>query len=57
MRASHHSIFLQAGCSSCRPTNSVEALKGNHGSQSQEEDIAKVVGATLSGGFLWTLFS
>jgi len=21
--------FLQAGCSSCRPTNSVKALKGN----------------------------
>ena len=23
----HHSIFLQAGCPSCRPTNSVKALK------------------------------
>jgi len=22
-------LFLQAGCSSCRPTNSVKALKGN----------------------------
>jgi len=22
--------FLQAGCSSCRPTNSVRAPKGNH---------------------------
>ena len=24
-----HTMFLQAGCPSCRPTNSVEALKGN----------------------------
>jgi len=23
--------FLQAGCPSCRPTNSVKALKANHG--------------------------
>jgi len=27
MRAPHHSIFLQAGCPSCHPTNSVKALK------------------------------
>ena len=25
--APHHSVFLQAGCPSCRPTNSVNALK------------------------------
>jgi len=25
--APHHSIFLQAGCPSCHPTNSVKALK------------------------------
>ena len=25
--ALHHSVFLQAGCPSCRPTNSVKALK------------------------------
>jgi len=24
---SHHSVFLRAGCPSCRPTNSVKALK------------------------------
>jgi len=24
-----HPTFLQAGCRSCRPTNSVKALKGN----------------------------
>ena len=27
--APHHSVFLQAGCPSCHPTNSVKALKGN----------------------------
>ena len=26
---SHHSVFLQAGCPSCRPTNSVKALKAD----------------------------
>ena len=25
--ASHHSVLLQAGCPSCRPTNSVKAMK------------------------------
>ena len=29
MPAPHHSVFLQAGCPSCRPTNSVKALKAN----------------------------
>jgi len=28
--APHHSVFLQAGCPSCRPTNSVKALKAVH---------------------------
>ena len=28
MPAPHRSVFLQAGCPSCRPTNSVKALKG-----------------------------
>ena len=40
MPVPHHSCFLQAGCPSCRPTNSVKALKlvtsltifKNHGS-------------------------
>jgi len=27
MPAPHHSVFLQAECPSCRPTNSVKALK------------------------------
>jgi len=26
MPAPHHSVFLQAGCPSCRPTNSIKAL-------------------------------
>ena len=26
--ATHHSVFLPTGCPSCRPTNSVKALKG-----------------------------
>ena len=29
MPATHHSVFLQAGCPSCRPTNSVKALKAS----------------------------
>ena len=33
--ASHHSVFLQAGCSSCRPTNSVKALKANSTNNTQ----------------------
>ena len=28
--APHHSVFLQAGCPSCRPTNSVKALKARN---------------------------
>jgi len=27
MTASHHSVFLQAGCPSCHPTTSIKALK------------------------------
>jgi len=27
--APHHSSFLQAGCSSCHPTNSIKALNAN----------------------------
>ena len=29
MPAPHHSVFLQVGCPSCRPTNSVKALKAH----------------------------
>jgi len=27
---SNHPVFLQTGCPSCRPTNSVKALKGKY---------------------------
>jgi len=27
--STHHSVFLQAGCPSCRPTNSIKALKAS----------------------------
>jgi len=33
MRVLHHSVFLQAGCLSCCPTNSVKALKANSASR------------------------
>jgi len=31
MPAPHHSVFLQAGCPSCCPTNSVKALRAKRG--------------------------
>ena len=34
MPAPHHSVFLQAGCPSCRRTNSVKALKADYSSNS-----------------------
>jgi len=40
LQSDHHhqqtntELFLQAGCPSCRPTNSVKALKGNNESES-----------------------
>jgi len=30
MPAPHHSVFLQAGCPTCRPTNSIKALKAHN---------------------------
>jgi len=36
----HHSpIFLQAGCPSCRPTNSVEALKATNTKSTKAKDV------------------
>jgi len=29
LQSSHRYSFLQSGCTSCRPTNSVKALKGD----------------------------
>jgi len=37
MPASHHSVFLQAGCPSCRPTNSVKALKAKERREEKKE--------------------
>jgi len=37
--ASHHSYFLHAGCPSCRPTNSVKALKVTNGFSSSSRVI------------------
>jgi len=33
MPAPHHSVFLQAGCPSCHPTNSIKALKASDENQ------------------------
>ena len=35
--APHHSVFLQAGCPSCRPTNNVTALKAKNTSWRKEK--------------------
>ena len=35
MPVPHHSVFLRAGCPSCRPTNSVKALKAKHFSHTE----------------------
>jgi len=39
--------FLQAGCPSCRPTNSVKALKANRLSTSEELIKFKKIGVIL----------
>ena len=41
MPAPHHSSFLQAGCPSCRPTNSVKALKANKSNTRTITDMLK----------------
>jgi len=35
--APHHSSFLQAGCPSCRPTNTVKALKATKKNYTHKE--------------------
>ena len=39
MPAPHHSVFLQAGCPSCRPTNSVKALKAKEVFRGRKTEI------------------
>jgi len=41
--ATHHSVFLQAGCPFCRPTNSVKALKGTQTDQSKSCQLQKQI--------------
>jgi len=43
MPASHSSVFLQAGCSSCCPTNSVKALKATPPTPSQKKNIIIII--------------
>jgi len=35
-------VFLQAGCPSCRPTNSVRALKAKSGQQEQQKQSSNI---------------
>ena len=59
--------FLQVGCSSCRPTNSVKALKGKHHDKERiikvlnDRDVFHIFGLYLGFTFspcftLWTAF-
>ena len=41
--STHHSVFLQAGCPSCRPTNSVKALKATKRVDTRQEYINATV--------------
>jgi len=36
--STHHSVFLQAGCPSCRPVNSVKALKAPFTNKIQQKN-------------------
>jgi len=38
--APHHLVFLQAGCPSCRPTNSVKALKAYCDKENENVNLA-----------------
>ena len=44
MPVPHHSSFLQAGCPSCRPTNSVKALKANYNPRQNPPKLPLAVG-------------
>ena len=57
LQSNHHhqenntQFFLQAGCPSCRPTNSVKALKGNKKNKDNHEDYALEL--ELFGSAVW----
>jgi len=42
-------VFLQAGCPSCRPTNSVKALKAQIGNRNTSNIIIAVISASICG--------
>jgi len=56
--APHRSVFLQAGCPSCRPTNSVKALKGNVSYFQSDEKVLHFSSSVVifSGGVSKCLF-
>jgi len=41
--------FLQAGCPSCRPTNSVKALKANIAHKAHKNIVSNALGAISAG--------
>jgi len=49
MPAPHHSCFLQAGCPSCRPTNSIKALKASEVKHLLRKQVANQNIKSLSG--------
>jgi len=52
MPAPHHSIFLQAGCPSCRPTNSVKALKAKLSLATDKNIFFKISAKTTVGTYV-----
>ena len=46
--APHHWVFLQAGCPSCRPTNSVKALKAPHSNLFKKQKVSTETYTTLT---------
>ena len=52
--APHYSVFLQAGCPSCRPTNSVKALKAKVTFKNKSDD--KIYLGFSSVGYFWWVF-
>ena len=62
MPTPHRSVFLQAGCPSCRPTNSVKALKARWGQIKNKNKICStsqtatcLCCSSYLGGFLSSL--
>jgi len=45
MPATHHSVFLQAGCPSCHPINIVKALKATSSNQQRKKTCSENIAA------------